>query len=896
MALIRAMNSGVSGIRTHQARIDVIGDNLANVNTTGFKSGRALFQTMFSQTLSFGSAPTATNGGINAMQVGLGVQLGQISRDFAQGAIDTTGIPSDLAVEGDGFFILKDVDGSPVYSRDGAFARNISNKLVNPGTGFFVQGWNADADFNIAAGGALEDIEVGIGTVRIAAQTTELALNGNFDSDGNPLADKGSEISGTKLYVLGTTEEASAYTDLRNVTMVSGSLSPLVATANGVGIDGGNISAYTAGASLTVDAGLAMVAGTQYLMSIGKGAGVGQSIAFDGAAYTSGTGVIDLTHTSVTGDITAAAFGTAPTVGGVNVGSVYGIQSVPTAGAVTTVYTPLTLEAKKGGADLRRLEGTAAQNMDFVYNTTGTNVQDFMNWMERSLGVDSSAGQTFVTGGATGGTTSTVVLDAETAGTFEMAASALGQRMVLKVVEGTGSGQSMVFDPTANYVAGTNTITNVGTAWGTALDATSKVVIQAMTAPHDGRFTTDEPAPGTKLTEMITTAASATNNTVTVDSTVLAAAIDTNFIHVGDIMRFTGNSGTSQAKMAIITDINRATGVITFNLDGGANTTGLSDSVGALLMPPSGASFDIMRPTGVNYGSDGIINVSGNQGAFNNITDMVIKNSLDNSTIMTFTQDGDANGESGRTTFTVFDSTGNPKEVTVSFYLEARTDSTTSLRWIAESPNDTDLNESVTAAIAGGALSSDNGRIIGGGRVTFDDNGQFIGNAPTGSNTVVLDQVAGGAGASMTFNLDFSNITTLANGVTDINMLSQDGMPEGVLESFSVGVDGTVTGGFSNGATRTIAQVALGRFNNPQGLVELGDNLFRIGPNSGAVQVGVAGTDGRGIIRGGALEASNVDLSRQFTDLITTQRGFQASARIISTADELLQELVNLKR
>ena len=893
MALIRAMNSGVSGIRTHQARIDVIGDNLANVNTTGFKTGRALFQSMFSQTLSFGSAPTATNGGINGKQVGLGVELAQISKDFSQGAIDTTGIPSDLAVEGEGFFILKDVSGAPVYSRDGAFARNIENMLVNPSTGFFVQGWNADDDFNINAGGALENIKIGIGELRIAQQTTNLQLNGNFDSDGNPLATLGSEISGTKMYVLGTTEEATADTDLRNVTMVAGSLTPLVATANGTGIDGGTLSAV-AGTSVTIDSGLAITAGTSYLLSLGKGEGVGQSVTFDGAAYTSGTGVVDLTHASVTGDVTAGAFNTVP----VAASTVYGVQSIPTAGNVSTVYTPLALEAKKGGADLQRLVGTESQPMQFNYNTTGTNVQDFMNWMERTLGVDSSAGETFATGmSAAGGTTSTVVLDSLTAGSFEMNAAALNQSMVLKVVSGTGTGQSMVFNPSTDYVAGTNTITNTGSAWATALDATSQVVIQGMTSPHDGRFSTDEAAPGSKLTEMVTTAVTPTSNTsVTVDPTVLAAAIDTNFIHVGDIMRFTGNSGTAQSKMAIITDINRSTGVISFTVDGTASGLGLTDSVGALVAPPLGSTFDVMRPTGVTYGSDGVINMSGNLGVFNNISDLTIKNPLDNTTLMTFTQDGTSNGESGRTSFTVYDSTGNPKEVVVSFYLEARTDSSTSLRWIAESPNDTDLNESVTNSILGGTLSDDNGRIIGGGRVTFDDDGQFISNAPTGSQTVVLDQVAGGAGASMSFNMDFSRITTLANGVTDINMFSQDGMPEGVLESFSVGVDGTVTGGFSNGATRHIAQVALGRFNNPQGLVDLGDNLFRIGPNSGPVQVGVAGTDGRGVIRGGALEASNVDLSRQFTDLITTQRGFQASARIISTADELLQELVNLKR
>ncbi|MGE4159525.1 MAG: flagellar hook-basal body complex protein, partial [Planctomycetota bacterium] len=604
---------------------------------------------------------------------------------------------------------------------------------------------------------------------------------------------------------------------------------------------------------------------------------------------------INLLHSSITGDVTAGSFGTAPTAAI----SIYNIQTLPSGAVTGSVYTPLNLSAKKGGADLQRLVGTTSEDMTFAYNTTGTTVRDFMNWMERTLGIDSSAGETVLSGNAAAGSTTTsLVLDAETAATFETAGSTSTSdtQLLLKIVSGTGAGQSVLVNPSTAYTAATNTFAfGAASAWGIAADATSQIVVQRMTSPHDGRFSADEPVASTKLTDFITTATSANNSSVQVDPTVLQATIASDRIHVGDIVRFTGSSGDAQGKIAVIRDINRATGVITFNVDGSSSGLGLTDSVGALITPPSGAHFDVLGPAGVGFSSDGVLKVNGNLGQFNDITDLTITDD-DNATLLQFTQDNNATGESGRTTFVVYDSTGNPKEVSVSFYLESRTDSTTSIRWIAESPNDTDLDESVATAVSGGTLTSDNGRVIGGGRVVFDENGQFASGYPSGSSTVVIDAVSGGAGASLSFALDFSNITSLSNGVTDINMLDQDGMPEGVLESFSVGVDGVVTGVFSNGSTRSIAQIALGRFNNPQGLVELGDNLFRIGPNSGSVQIGTAGTDGRGLIRGGALESSNVDLSRQFTDLITTQRGFQASARIISTADELLQELVNLKR
>ncbi|HEX3032844.1 MAG TPA: flagellar hook-basal body complex protein, partial [Bacillota bacterium] len=105
-----------------------------------------------------------------------------------------------------------------------------------------------------------------------------------------------------------------------------------------------------------------------------------------------------------------------------------------------------------------------------------------------------------------------------------------------------------------------------------------------------------------------------------------------------------------------------------------------------------------------------------------------------------------------------------------------------------------------------------------------------------------------------------------------------------------------VTGIFSNGFSKELGQVGIASFNNPGGLIKVGDNIFKRSNNSGLEQIGIANTGGRGSITPGALEMSNVDLSQEFTDMITTQRGFQANSRIITTSDEMLQELVNLKR
>ena len=134
------------------------------------------------------------------------------------------------------------------------------------------------------------------------------------------------------------------------------------------------------------------------------------------------------------------------------------------------------------------------------------------------------------------------------------------------------------------------------------------------------------------------------------------------------------------------------------------------------------------------------------------------------------------------------------------------------------------------------------------------------------------------------------------SGDSSVAALSQDGSALGTLQSFTIGQDGIVTGVFSNGRTRPIAQIALAAFANASGLEKTGDSLYRASVNSGLPQIGQAGSGGRGTLSGSTLEMSNVDLAQEFTNLIVAQRGFQANARVITASDELLQDLVNLKR
>ncbi|MCW2638876.1 MAG: flagellar hook-basal body protein [Dactylosporangium sp.] len=152
------------------------------------------------------------------------------------------------------------------------------------------------------------------------------------------------------------------------------------------------------------------------------------------------------------------------------------------------------------------------------------------------------------------------------------------------------------------------------------------------------------------------------------------------------------------------------------------------------------------------------------------------------------------------------------------------------------------------------------------------------------------------AGGSLTgVNIKLSGLTSYA-GSSTVGIQSQNGAAVGTLQSFTISPDGTLVGVFSNNLKQPVAQIAMATFNNPPGLEKAGGSMFRTTANSGLAQLGTPGTGGRGDLQGNSLEMSNVDLAQEFTNLIIAQRGFQANSKVITTSDELLNDLVNLKR
>lgn len=168
-------------------------------------------------------------------------------------------------------------------------------------------------------------------------------------------------------------------------------------------------------------------------------------------------------------------------------------------------------------------------------------------------------------------------------------------------------------------------------------------------------------------------------------------------------------------------------------------------------------------------------------------------------------------------------------------------------------------------------------------------------NSINGTGIIPLTIDGKNGSSNFTVNIDFSKVTQFANE-SNAAMTGADGYPQGSLDTFSIGPTGEINGIFTNGMSKIIGQVALAVFKNPAGLEKTAENMFQVTPNSGDPIVGLPGSSGLGSLNSGTLEMSNVDISNEFAEMISTQRGFQANSRIITTSDEMLQELVNLKR
>ena len=287
----------------------------------------------------------------------------------------------------------------------------------------------------------------------------------------------------------------------------------------------------------------------------------------------------------------------------------------------------------------------------------------------------------------------------------------------------------------------------------------------------------------------------------------------------------------------------------------------------------------------VTLNAGGQLAIEGNEGAVQELGPESIEFTVDSpgagsSTPITLNRSSFADGESVRTSFIVYDSLGTPVTVDITLVLQATTASGgTTWQMIAESDDSDQLS-----------------RIVGLSELTFDSDGSLL-TASSQTLNIVRDN---GADSPLTITMDFDSdayaVSSLSDTGSNLAMVSQDGSPIGTLSNFSIAEDGRIAGSFTNGLTRTIGQVAIAKFTNPEGLVDAGDNLYRSGPNSGAAFITRPREFGTGRLVGSALEQSNVDLSQEFINMILASTGYSAASRVITTTDELITQLLALGR
>jgi len=659
--MMASLFSGVSGLKNHQVKMNVIGNNIANINTIGFKGSRINFQEALVQTYKGAGRPSASIGGTNPVQLGMGMQVGTIDNLFQQGGLETTGQITDLAIQGSGFFILGDGEGNRFYTRAGAFGFDANSNLVDPSSGLYVLGKMAD----------------NTGIIPSLATVGQITLPFGQQDPAKP----------TEMVTLGNNLDASA-TD--SVASLSAAGTSNVLSVSGTAVDG--------------------VGGTHSIEITGSQA---QQATFTGA--------------TVSGLLNSATLGS------------LGINK----------YDDFQLT----------IDGTRTENVSGL--TATSTVSDLVNAISQIDGVTATLTESGGPPPTQGGIT--ITRDrAGSDGTYGVASS---------VADATVGDENIV-----NVIFGVADGSNFQTSGGQ--DA-SYVVTDTFT-PNRGSGAAAGP-----------------------QTTLLDLVID-------DVTGLcTGVEGIGGGGITLIT-----------------GTGGLQTATGA----------DVLQ-----IDTDNTVHT---------------------------------------TSINVYDSQGGRHTITMEFFKSLQQN-----RW--EWTAGTLGSETVTSGGSGYVTFNPDGSLN-----TFDYNG--------GASAVTINPNNGAANMVISFDPgtvgNYDGLTGFGSGSHTAAMTAQDGYGLGILEKITIDQSGNISGIFSNGVTRVLAQIILSDFTNSAGLRKTGRSMYQPTANSGEALSGVAGETIGASISSGALESSSVDIAQEFTGMITAQRGFQANARIITTSDSMLDELVNIKR
>lgn len=871
---MRSLWSGVSGLQAHQVAMDVEGNNISNVNTTGFKYSRADFGTMFSQTVKIATAPTDGRGGSNPLQIGLGVSVSSTTRIHSQGSVQTTDKNTDVAINGDGFFMVSDDGGLTNYlTRSGDFKLDAYGNFVN-NAGFVVQGWNINWDTqSIDSSRTPQNIFIDPGMHIPAAQSTEVAIKANLNSGLNI------GTASRPLYSLDSVHGFNQKTGETKDENDTGTTQFYTTSKNAVEVT-----------EKGVDAGSLFNANGQGL-NLRDGQGIWVSYA--DAKYSTNSLGYNAFNPNLQQNQTAAFWGNGNqktrldiVINGVVIQNDT-IGSIDEAIAYINTFTAPT-DARQG-TGVRAVKNADGSGIDFV-NDNADGTTDNMKNINLVVNANNTAGelwnaewnnntQTFSFNQGNGAQRPTINKNGSSLWT------ATGQNLTpappnpgpITQIQFTGPANARIItahkyiyssspqtlppmynpDGGFTYIPGTNA---QPPAWNGTDAATigsqnyyNAVMNGSLLNTNIRTFHTTE-----DLRELLQRDA---RYGVDYDGSGKFAAADVN----ENVKVVVNSSGAFS-----LTNVNKTSNSPTLTAPGGQ---------GPLNFGPHNMNFNITAYTderGTVSTNDAFTKIfKGLDGSF------PAGNQVKQSELLKLSAFSAG--------LEIYDSLGSKHTLEVQFVKQSTTqDGGNEWQMIIRVPEPAEINTTGEGP---------NNIIVGTAR--FNNDGSLSNYNPRTINFSPNNGAAPNQQIKLSFGTSGSNDGLVSsNSASTLTGQATDGYTSGNLKPDAIRVDdkGNILGEFTNGKTFAVAKIAMASVANNSGLEEIGGNLFKVTANSGNIVVGEAGTGGRGEMKTSALEMSNVDLSRSLTELIIIQRGYQANSKTISTSDQMLQTLIQLKQ